>query len=97
MSSSEVAGWLTKAIISCQPIDHQCLEAINEFLPGVLSLAVALPVVFSDDEYHVLQTCFNFDLENQPCTGRSAVFTGLEALLAKTVFGTGKALLCPAR
>ncbi|KAG7674919.1 hypothetical protein Ndes2526A_g07668 [Nannochloris sp. 'desiccata'] len=96
MSSSEVAGWLTSAIISCQPIDHQCLEAINAFLPGVLSVAVAFPVIFPDQEYHVLQTCFNLDLDKQPCTGRSAVFSGLEALLAKTVYGTGKALLCPA-
>jgi hypothetical protein len=91
----ELSGWLADAIINCQPIDQEHVDAINTFLPGLHSLAIA--IIFPNEHHHVLQTCFILDLDKQPCTGRSAIFSGIDSLLAKTVYETGKALLCPAR
>jgi hypothetical protein len=101
MCSSEcVAEWFVESILRCHPIDEPHLKEINTFLPGVQSVSIALPAkpaIFPSQEHYVLQTCFNLDLNKQPCTGWSAVFSGNNALLAKTVYQTGKPLLCPAR
>lgn len=96
-TSSSSAAAIATAVTSCQHLDHKHVEAIIELLPSVGSFSITLPVLLPRQESYVLQTCFNLELQQQPCTGHSAVFSVHEQLLARTVCATGKALLCPSR